>query len=78
MSQVFIQDNFFPIELYNKIVQLMIKAEYNPPSKERIETHQGTYWHTHTLPNNCDVQIEIKKLIKEKFNFNVFKFTESA
>ena len=56
----------------------MIKAEYNPPSKERIETHQGTYWHTHTLPNNCDVQVEIKKLIKEKFNFKVSKFIESA
>ena len=64
MSKVFIQENFFPIELYNKIVQQMIQVEYVPPSKECIETQQGTHWHTHTLSNNCDVQIEIKGTYK--------------
>ncbi len=78
MSQVFIQDNFFSPELYNEIVQLMIQAEYIPPDKEAREKLEGSYWHAHLLPNGCDVQVEIKKLIKEKFNFNVFKFTESA
>ncbi len=78
MSKVFIQENFFPIELYNEIVQLMINAEYSPPPKERIEAHQGTYWHSHTLPNNCDVQVEIKKLIKEKFYFDISKFIETT
>jgi len=78
VSQIFIQENFFPIELYNEIVQLMIQAEYNPPGKENIEMHQGSYWHTHVLPNDCDVQIEIKKLIKQKFYFNVSKFIQST
>ncbi len=77
MSQIFIQENFFPTKLYNEIVQLMIKAEYIPPPKERIEAHQGAYWHSHTLPNNCDIQVEIKKLIKEKFYFNISKFIET-
>lgn len=74
MSKVFIQENFFPPELYNEIVQLMIKAEYDPPDKEFRKRLHGSYWHTHDLPNDCDVQLEIKKLIKQKFNFNVSKF----
>ena len=78
MSQVFIQENFFPIELHKEIVQLMINTEYEPPAKEKREMHKGAYWHQHVLPNNCDVQIEIKKLIKEKFNFKISKFIESA
>ena len=78
MSKVFIQENFFPPELYNEIVQLMIKAEYNPPNEKEREAHKGAYWHEHTLPNDCDIQVEIKKLIKEKFNFKVSKFDYSA
>tara|TARA_R100001509_G_C4805947_1_gene194733 strand:- start:42 stop:551 length:510 start_codon:yes stop_codon:yes gene_type:complete len=78
VSQVFIQENFFPTELHKEIVQLMINTEYEPPAKEKREMHKGAYWHQHVLPNNCDVQIEIKKLIKEKFNFKVLKFIESA
>ena len=74
MSKVFIQENFFPPELYNEIVQLMIQAEYDPPDKEAIERLEGSYWHTHDLPNDCDVQVEIKKLIKQKFNFDISKF----
>jgi len=66
VSQIFIQENFFPTELYNKLVELMLNVEYSPPPKERIEWHQGAYWHSHTLPNNSYVQVEIKKLIKEK------------
>ena len=77
MSQVFIQENFFPIDLYNQIVQVMVDSEYSPPSKKSIELLEGTYWHTFGLPNNCDIQMEIKKLIKQKFNFNVSKFIGS-
>jgi len=77
VPQVFIQENFFSTKLYNEIVQLMIQAEYTPPPKEDIERLQGSYWHTHNLPNDCDVQIEIKKLIKEKFYFNVSNFSDS-
>ena len=64
MSQVFIQENFFPTELHKEIVQLMINTEYEPPAKEKREMHKGAYWHQHVLPNNCDVQIEIKILNK--------------
>ncbi len=78
MSKVFVVEDFFPIKLYDEIIQLIINAEYSPPSKERIEAHQGTYWHSHTLPNNCDIQIEIKKLIKEKFYFDISKFIETT
>jgi hypothetical protein len=78
VSKVFVVEDFFPIKLYDEIIQLIINAEYSPPSKERIEAHQGTYWHSHTLPNNCDIQIEIKKLIKEKFYFDISKFIETT
>ena len=78
MSQVFIQENFFPTELYNEIVRLMIQVEYSPPTQEAIEKQRGAYWHIHNLPSGCDVQIEIKKLIKEKFYFDISKFLETT
>ena len=56
----------------------MIKSEYSPPPKKSIEFFEGAYWHTYLLPNNCDIQMEIKKLIKQQFNFSVSKFIESS
>ena len=70
MSKVFIQENFFPIHIYNEIVQQMISVEYKPPEKSKVEEHKGAYWHTHLLPNSCDVQSSIQSLIKEKFKEN--------
>jgi len=72
LSKVYIEENFFPLEVYNKIVQQMISVEYIPPTVDKIK---GSYWHTHILPNHCDVQNQIKKLIQQKFNFNVSSFT---
>ena len=74
LSKVYIEENFFPLEVYNKIVQQMISVEYIPPTVDKIK---GSYWHTHILPNHCDVQNQIKKLIQQKFNFNVSSFIES-
>ena len=78
MSKVFIQENFFPINIYNEIVQQMISVEYKPPEKSKVEEHKGAYWHIHLLPNSCDVQSSIQSLIKEKFNFNIKTFIEST
>jgi hypothetical protein len=78
MSKIFIEENFFPLDTYNKIVPQMISLDYAPPDKERRDALKGCYWHTHTLPQNCDVQNEIKKLIKQKFNFKISKFIQST
>lgn len=78
MSKVFIEENFFPTEIYNEIVQQMIQVEYVPPTKERIEALEGSYWHTHDLPHGCDVEKEVSKLVKEKFNFNINKILNST
>jgi hypothetical protein len=78
LSKVFVEEDFFPLDVYNKIVQQMISVEYVPPQSKKIKEYNGSYWHTHIIPNNCDVQNEIKKLIQQKFNFNVSSFIEST
>jgi hypothetical protein len=77
MSKIFIQDNFFEENIYNEIVQKMIAAEYDPPDDFHRKAHKGAYWHTHYIPNDCDVQKLITKLIKEKFYFKITKFLET-
>ena len=78
VSKIFIQENFFPLTTYNEIVHKMLEVAYFPPDKDKIEEYQGSYWHTHTLPNQCDVQKQIAILIAKKFNFNVSTFKESS
>ena len=78
MSKIFIQEDFFPLDIYNEIVNQMIGVEYSPPDKDKIEYHKGSYWHTHILPNQCDVQKQIGILIAKKFNFNILNFIEST
>jgi len=78
MSKVFIEENFFPPEIFNEITSQMLKLEYFPPPKESREAHEGSYWHTHPLPRGCDVDKEISKLVKTKFNFNINKIIDSA
>ena len=77
MSKVFIQENFFPENIYREIVQQMIQAEYIPPAKHQRD-HQGSYWHTHELSHDCDVEKEVTKLIKQKFNFDINNFLLST
>ena len=78
MSKIFIQENFFPLDIYNKIVHQMLEVEYFPPNKNKIKEHQGSYWHIHTLPNQCDVKKQIAVLIAQNFNFNISTFKESS
>ena len=78
MSKIFIQENFFPLNIYNEIVHQMLNVEYSPPNINKIQEHEGSYWHTHILPNQCDVQKQISSLIFKNFNFNVLKFKESS
>jgi len=78
LSKVFIEENFFPLDIYNKIVQQLYSVEYNPPDKNKTEEHKGSYWHKHKLPNGCDVQKQMVKLIQEKFNFIISEFVRSS
>ena len=74
MSKIFVEENFFPLDIYNEIVQQMISVEYAPPHVDKVQEYKGSYWHTHDIPNDCDVQNKIKDLIQQKFNFNVSNF----
>ena len=56
----------------------MLEVEYFPPNKNKIKEHQGSYWHIHTLPNQCDVKKQIAVLIAKNFNFNISTFKESS
>lgn len=78
MSKIFVEENFFPLDIFNKIVQQMTSVQYLPPTADKIKALKGSYWHTHIIPNNCDVQNKIKQLIQQKFNFNVSSFIEST
>ena len=78
LSKVFVEEDFFPLNIYNEIVQQMISVEYSAPFIDKIKEHKGSYWHTHGIPNNCDVQNKIKNLIQQKFNFNISNFIEST
>ena len=76
MSKIFVQENFFDNNVYLNVVNEMVSVTYSPPNKEMIDPHEGSYWHTHYLPNNCKLQLEIKKLIKKHFNYNITNFVE--
>ena len=78
LSKVFVEENFFPLNIYNEIVQQMISVEYVPPNKRKIKNQEGCYWHSHDLVNNCDVQNQIKVLINKKFNFKISNFFYSS
>tara|TARA_R100000541_G_scaffold33642_3_gene42244 strand:- start:73 stop:516 length:444 start_codon:yes stop_codon:yes gene_type:complete len=56
----------------------MISVEYVPPHADKIKEHNGSYWHTHILPNNCDVQKNIQNLIKDKFNYTIKEYLETT
>ena len=77
MSREFIEEDFFPLNIYDEIVQQLMTVEYGVPNKYNTKIHEGCYWHEHILKNNCDVQNEIKKLVDKKFNFNINNFIQS-
>ncbi len=74
MSKVFVQENFFSSEIYSQVVNEMVNAEYAPPDSKSRKAHEGSYWHAHYLPDNCELQKEIKKLIQKHFNYKVTNF----
>ena len=78
LSKVCIEENFFPLDTYNEIVRQMLSVKYTPIDKNRIKDYGAGYWFTHTLPNDCDVQKQMVKLIQEKFNFIISEFIESS
>ena len=78
LSKVCIEENFFPLDTYNEIVRQMLSVKYTPIDKNRIKDYGAGYWFTHTLPNDCDVQKQMVKLIQEKFNFIISEFVTSS
>jgi len=78
MSKVFVQENFFDTETYKIITEEMIRLEYKPPEQSDINNLKSCYWHYHQLPEECEVQIEIKKLVKKYFFYEIQKFTSPS
>ena len=78
MSKVFVKDNFFPADFYQKLVQEMISLEYAPQREEKRKQLEGCYWHSFNVPYNAPVQNKIKDLIKENFNFEISDFLETT
>ena len=78
MSQVFVKENFFDNNVYLEVVNEMVSVTYAAPSKKNIKLHEGSYWHTHHLPDNCSLQLEVKKLIKKHFKYNIINFVEPS
>jgi len=74
VSSIFVKENFFNDDLYTKIVNEMVRIEYAPPEAEIRKAFDGTFWHVHYLPDNCELQIVIKKLIHEHFNYEISKY----
>tara|TARA_R100001509_G_C4744659_1_gene174360 strand:+ start:114 stop:611 length:498 start_codon:yes stop_codon:yes gene_type:complete len=74
VSKVFVQENFFNKDTYQKIVNEMISVEYDAPDSKKRKIHDGSYWHTHNLPDGCEVQKEIQRLIQKHFNFKISSF----
>ena len=52
----------------------MINTEYDPPGVDYRKALEGSFWHKHELPQGCELQTEIKKLIKNYFNHEVKEF----
>ena len=76
MSKIFVQENFFDKETYEKIVDQMLRVDYRPPAQHGIDAQKGCYWHFHNLPEECEVKTEIKKLVKKHFNYKIQKFVQ--
>ena len=74
MSKIFVQENFFDNKTYQEIVHEMISLDYLPAAKESRESFKACYWHYRELPEECDVKTEIKKLVKQYFNYKIEKF----
>jgi hypothetical protein len=74
VSKIFVQENFFDKQIYEDIVNQMINTEYDPPSVDYRKALEGSFWHKHELPQGCELQTEIKKLIKNYFNHEVKEF----
>ena len=74
MSKIFVQENFFDDKAYQEIVHEMISLDYSPAAKESRESFKACYWHYRELPEECDVKTEIKKLVKQYFNYKIEKF----
>ena len=74
MSKIFVQENFFDKKTYQEIVHEMISLDYFPAAKESRESFKACYWHYRELPEECDVKTEIKKLVKQYFNYKIEKF----
>ena len=71
MSQIFIQDNFFPEKEYSIICQELLNVQYVVPDEEKIKTQGGTYWHIHELPLHCEVKDLVQNLIKKYFFYTI-------
>jgi len=78
LSKVCIEENFFPLDIYKEIVQQMLSVEYTPIEPDRVQGLGEAYWFTYRLPDDCDVQKQMVKLIQEKFNFIISEFVESS
>jgi hypothetical protein len=70
VSKIFVQDNFFPKDIYNIIIQEMLSVEYVPPPVETRQAFEGScYWNLHRLEVNCELNEKTKDLIKHHFYF---------
>ena len=73
MTEIFIKDDFFPIDEYNKIVEHMVGVDYQPPEPENRKT-LGAYWFTCDLPENSLAVQASRTRIKEHFSFDIKEF----
>ena len=70
MNSIFVQDNFFENDIFQKIKLEIPTVEFTPPPNE-TRAYQSSYWFDHKLPVMCEVQILIYKNIKLYFNKEV-------
>jgi|TARA_R100001530_G_scaffold5547_1_gene6857 hypothetical protein len=77
VSKVWIEENFFPLDIYREIVQQILSVEYVPILPEIVPDYGKAYWFTSLLPDDCDVQKQMVKLIQEKFNIIVSEWCHS-
>tara|TARA_R100001163_G_scaffold17449_2_gene15628 strand:- start:726 stop:1244 length:519 start_codon:yes stop_codon:yes gene_type:complete len=67
VSRIFIKDNFFSEKELNTIKQEMTEVEYVVPPKEKMKQFEGSYWHSHHLPDVCKLKTLIQKLVLKNF-----------
>ena len=70
MSFVFIKDNFFEKDIFNIILSESQNVPYTPPLNS-LQKKSEFVWHRHVLPNKCELQEHVKKLIKKYFFYTV-------